>query len=294
MRLLEEALLVGDRARERALLGGRRARSRGSSPAIAPQLTGTNALCRRRALRIQRACDELLSRSALARDQHRAVACGKLLHRAQHLPHGGADADDLVRAVDLGAQFAHFARERPTLGRTPDGDHQPFRVDRLRQVVVRPRLDGGDGILDGAVRGRHDDLGLGSLRVNRLEQARAVERALHPNVGDHDIERSLRQQRERVRRGRGLVHAVAVLLEQHRHRPSDVRLILDEQHVAGGVRHGRNGTATTAIGSVASGSANVNRPPRPGTFSTSRAPPWSRTIRATIGSPRPVPCAFVV
>ena len=252
---------------------------------IAPQLTGTNFPRPAAALRVQRPGDQLLAGSALAGDEHGAVRLRELCHDAQYLLHQTAGRDDLATArVDLRAQVLDLARQRRSLGGALHGNQEPRLVERLRQVVVGACLDSVHGVVDGGERGDEDDFDVGPARLDRVEQGAAVGRAIHANVGQYDVDVGRREHRRRLLGIRGLVHDVAVLLEQDGRREADIRVIVDEEDF-----RGHAVPTSRRARSVASGIVNVTRAPRFSRLSTTMAPLWLCTICPTTTSPSPVP-----
>ncbi len=131
-----------------------------------------------------------------------------------------------------------------------------------------------DGVRDRAERRHHDHFRVGVPRLHGFQQCRAVAVAVHPDVGDHDVDVVRGDDVHRGGAAGRLEDDVAVLLQHVRRGPPHVHLIVDEEDVhkrlssaAGSGRHAdRSGATTCADGST--GSPTVKRAPRPGSFST--------------------------
>ena len=104
----------------------------------------------------------------------------------------------------------------PSLGQ-PRVDPRPedHGVERLREVVVGPRLDAADDALDLVDGGDHDHRHVtpAGCRLEPLEDRDPVELG-HDDVEEHDVDRPLGEQLERLRSVRRGAHRVAVLLEE--------------------------------------------------------------------------------
>jgi hypothetical protein len=97
------------------------------------------------------------------------------VHQPQHL--GGAADHRLVGLVlgQLRARIVQLAQQRAVLGDAPDPQGDLVDVERLGQVVVRPLLDGRDGVLNGGERGHQDHGGLGRLLTRPPEERQTVD-----------------------------------------------------------------------------------------------------------------------
>ena len=111
-----------------------------------------------RAVAMQRAGDEFLAGSRLARDEHRRVRLREPADGAKHLLHSGCLSEDLGfllpcggDRLDLAATFVEGA---------PHELHRVVHIERLRQVFEGAALECRYRALQVRVRG-HDDDGRG-------------------------------------------------------------------------------------------------------------------------------------
>jgi hypothetical protein len=151
-----------DRAREGATLVTEelgfenRFRDRGA-------VDGDERAARARTMVVDVTGKELFARAALAEDEHRGRRRSGLGRNLEHPAQGGAGADDFAarEKLDLLAERAVLLDEGLPLGGLAHALDDPDPLERLLDEVVGTvahRLHGG---LDRAVRGHHDDLGVG-------------------------------------------------------------------------------------------------------------------------------------
>ena len=115
------------------------------------------------------------ARPGLALDEDRAIGRDDFADVRFELSDGGAGA---------GERIEHVARFFLAIGliglpaalrveRAVEDDQQRRQLDRLRQELLRPFLDGADRELDAGVRGEHDD---GDRGIDRFELRQQIER----------------------------------------------------------------------------------------------------------------------
>jgi hypothetical protein len=103
------------------------------------------------------------------------------------------------------------------------------RLRGFADEVVRAELHRRHRVLDGAVRGHHQDLDLGGDRLDRLEQILA-RHARHAQVGDHHLHRVQAQDVERLLAALGHPHVHVLLREHLLQRVEDARLVVHDEH----------------------------------------------------------------
>ena len=136
---------------------------------------------------VDHAGGDLLAGAGGTADEDAGAGGGDAFDGGAEAGDGGAAAGEL--GVDAGAEaeLGVLAGEAGGLEGTADDEDQAVGLERLLDEVVGAVLDGGDGGLDGAVTGDHDDGDVGFLGVEVLEDADAVElRALQPDVEDDE------------------------------------------------------------------------------------------------------------
>ena len=184
---------------------------------------------------------------------------------------------------DVDAQVTHLD-QRPRLGRGPPQDRPQAReqlvdTERLRHVVVRPRVQGRDLLPLLAHRGEDDHRRL----APRPELTADVGAA---PVGKHEIEDHRRgwmggRRRERARGGVRGVNLESRTAQSRAERPQDLRLVVDDEDP---LLH-----AGSSAGTSTTGSASANVAPCPGFDSAQRRPPFAAAKPRAIARPRPAP-----
>ena len=206
----------------------------------AAQFTGTNGPPARGELSwIARASSSLPvpdspSRSTVACD---GAACMHDLHRP---PPGQRLADQRPPLLggELGAQRAVLLHQRPLLQRLADDAHQVRALDRLGHEIVGALLHRLDRVLDGAVGGHQDRLGLGRDALARAQQVHP-RHPRHHQVGQQHRDRLAADDVQRLAaRARGQ-HAQRFALQDLLQRIDDRGLVVHDQDrrgaLAGGV-----------------------------------------------------------
>ena len=107
---------------------------------------------------------------------------------------------------------------------------EDHRVERLREIVVGADLDATDDtlrVVDGGDHDHRDVTGTGR-RLQPLEDGDAVELG-HDDVEEHDVDRLLGEELERLRAVRCGAYRMAVLLEEASEQlPADAVVVGDE------------------------------------------------------------------
>ena len=274
--------------------------------------------------RVQGAGHQLLARARLARDQHVAARRADLADQGLDRPASAALWPTRVSRPTCACscrRSAWFSQQEPAIAHQPvDLGEQLLEDHRLHQVVVRPALEGRDGVLDRGVGGDHQDQGLGPDLEQAVEQFEAV------GAGQLDVAEGqvgLEPLGEGQGRGGVAGHAdlVALPLEELLEGRGDHLLVVDDEDAPRGLRRPRAargrgesaavliarlpsrlrprrrapGRASAARGSGRSaGSRTVNVDPRPGSVRYESVPPSSSTICRLTNRPSPVPCGLVV
>jgi len=141
------------------------------------------SLVRARAVPMQRASNELFTRTGFARDQHRHARTRQPTDRTEDFLHRRRLTEHLRNAPCL----AHVVvRAYLLFGGTPHQIDGLIDVERLRQIFECAALIGRDGTVQVRMRGHHDD---GQLRLAVADLAQQIESAAsrHAHVGDQHI-----------------------------------------------------------------------------------------------------------
>jgi hypothetical protein len=230
MRPLERAGGAHRRAREGALLVAEQraldeAFGEGGTVDGDERLVGTGTLV------VNRAGEQLLAGAGLALEEHGGARGGHgrdHLHRAAErlaVPYEQPPAPDLH---DLAAEGLVLPPQPDHLQRLPHRDLQRLGLDRLREIVDRPRLDAHDGVLDTRVAGHDDD---GDPVAFLLELREQVEpgKAGHAVVGDDEVDGTARDDPHRLldagHEHRAVPGAAEGVLQDDTHR----RLVVDAE-----------------------------------------------------------------
>jgi len=116
--------------------------------------------------------DQLLAGARLAEQEHRRHRRRGLHHGVHEAAPGQRLADDRLvpLGLELSTQRAVLAHQVALLERLAHGAHHLGALERLGHEVVRPVPHGIDRVLDGAVGGHEDGLGLGGNAAAGLEE----------------------------------------------------------------------------------------------------------------------------
>ena len=196
------------------------------------QLTFTNGPDARRGDGVQASGQQLLAGARLPREQHDRIGGRRRLHHAEHAPPRCAVPHDALRRCGRGAsQVADLAPESTGLERAVERHLEGIGVDRLEDVVARPRLQALDRRGHGAVAGEDDHRHVRRRRPHPPDELEAVG-AGHAQVREHDVDGRPPEVGERVRHGSGRARVVAPRAQDLDERVPDVRLVLHHQHPA--------------------------------------------------------------
>ena len=113
-------------------------------------------------------------------------------------------------------------------------DQQIIELDRLEQVVPRPRAHGGDGAVHRAVGGDHDDRGLRRDFDQMIKQGHTVH-LRHANVGQHHVHGLLDHEFVGFPAVFGLMNFIALLLQQIGKRFSEYLFVFCDEDLLGHV-----------------------------------------------------------
>src|SRR5215211_8028510 len=220
-----------------------------------------------------------LAGPALTQDKHRRIRLRHLAGRSQHRLHLGA------LRHQLGGELLNqprVARLRPALLRQPPDPH-PQLVERkgFGQVVRGSGLHCLHRAVSGAERRHHHDFRRHLLAARGAQDGQPVH-LRHAEVRHHHIEAARRQSHQSFSTTAGAVHLVPVALECLAHDPSELRLVVDHQHL-------RHQPPLPSLGNHAS-----NVAPDRLSSSSRKVPPWRSTIRRDNANPRPVPRSLLV
>src|SRR4029453_10931717 len=237
-----------------------------------------------RAAIVQRVRHQLLPGAALAADEHGDVGVGDAVDGLEEPAHRRAGPHDALEPVRLG----HLREQPAMIAPQQDAFHDPARddaqrvvVEGLRDVVGGAELHGLHGRLLGAVRGDHDDRQVGIEPTGTFQHVHPAH-AVHPQVGDDEVEAAGLDPRQRLLAAGRRLDLVAFLREEAAQRDQQRLLVVDDEDAS---RHGAH---------RGSGRLTANSVPRPGSLTTSIVPACASTIFLEIAMPRPVPFSLVV
>jgi hypothetical protein len=165
--------------------------------------------------------------------KHRRVRGRDLHDPPQHLADGLRAADhvlELVALAKLAREELHLARQPPVLERPLDLHQELLLGEGLLDVVEGAEPHRLHRALDGAVRGHHDDLGVGLLLLHRAEHPEPVD-APHPKIREHDVVGALRAHLGPFLSLARLVDLVARAPQHHRERGPHVSLIINDENL---------------------------------------------------------------
>ncbi len=137
--------------------------------------------------------------------------------------------------MERGAALQALLQDLVLAGQTaPLEDHvenalQPSEVDRFLDVVGGTRLDGLNGILHGRV-GRHEDqLDVGILSLDVMQELDAAH-ARHADVGEDEVDRRGGECLQGRIRALGGADGEVAFAQEELEDPPDVRIVLDDKH----------------------------------------------------------------
>ena len=147
----------------------------------------------------------------------------------------------MMRLVPLGrqlrAQRAVLLHQRALLERLAHRAHHVGALDRLGDEVVGPLLHGLDRVLDGAVGGHQDGLGLGRDAPARLEQI-DPRHARHHQIGQQHRDRLAPQDLQRLAAAAPRSARAATPSRRSWQRIDDARLVVHHQNRGQGLARG--------------------------------------------------------
>jgi hypothetical protein len=161
--------------------------------------------------------------------------------RARERAHARRAADQVVARAALAQlllELAVAAHEAAPLDRAAHGRAHAVVVERLGEIVERAGANAVDRALDARVARDHDDLDLGMLALQALEQSAPAIRA-EAEIEQHDVELGLGEPRLGSLRGLGERSAVAFALERPAQRAQQQRLVIDQEDDSGSTAFGR-------------------------------------------------------
>ena len=193
--------------------------------------------------------EQLLPGARIAIDQHARVGVGDEPGLPQQVLHLRTARDDAFAPC---SRFAVADRD-VIAGQFEGGGNflkEILAVERLREEGEYAALCRVDGIGNRAVRGENDDRHRRMLPMDRLEQLQPVD-ARHPHVGNYRSRTSDRECRQRCLAAVRRANAIASRHEPEADQPEQIRIVVDEQNVAG--VHGRYSiaSASTSAGPAA-------------------------------------------
>ncbi len=226
---------------------------------------------------MQLARDELLARSALAHDEHRARDRRHAGDGVGERAHGRTAAEERAGLARLAANRLDFGEDAPPLHRALDLAHDA--LDGL--VLVDETVGAGAHRLHAAIvaprAGVHDDGRIVPALAHRPQNGETIH-ARHLEV-EHDAVDGLDGERgERIGPGGRNVHVEACEAAEV------VRVLLGE----------RTRVVDDENAGHGAGESRVTHVPAPGAVSMRRVQPRSVVRRLTIDRPRPVPWGLVV
>jgi len=207
---------------------------------------------------------ELLAGAALAHHEHRALGGGHLADELEDLLHPGGLAHyglERVLPLEALAQVEVLQDQRPLLQAVLDLQEQLVVLERLGDEAVGAVAGGGDGALDGAVGGDHDEHRLGIEQPDLVEHLHAVQFGHHQIDQDQvvGVGRKFLQAFPSVH---GAVQDVALLAQERAQDVVHDGLVVDEQNpLLVRALFGRHELDASFAAGSAAGSLMVNRVP---------------------------------
>ncbi len=180
------------------------------------------------AVRVNRPRDQLLSRAALTRDQHRRRGVGRVRNLLVHPEHAGR-APDQTRRRQLEVWSRGRRRRRRVRERALDRRLHLGDVERLADVVVRAGAHRFDGGLQRPEAADEHHVTRWIARLERAEHVHPVLRRIQVDVGDEQIER-LPREPQRLVSPLGGPNIPVRLVEQFRHEPARLAVVVNDQN----------------------------------------------------------------
>src|SRR3569623_283966 len=235
---------------------------------------------------LERACDDLLARAALAGDQDRGVGGRDLIEQRVEPACLRALTDEvfeLKRLVCCALEQLDLFAQRAMLRRADQRELELVDLDGYRDEVVGDGADRRDRGLEAAERGAHDDRHVGPIRDDALAQREPVHRA-HVEVRDDDVVTARERAIECLVRRCRPRHFEPALRQAALEHLAQRAVVVDDQDL--GSRHL----------SPTPGKQTVNVDPLPTSLTTRMRPRCSSIIPWLTARPSPVPAptGFVV
>ncbi len=185
-----------------------------------------------RGVMMDRVGDEFLARPALAQDQHGQVAVRDAPDGLVDFPHRAALADD-------GLLGSHLLQGRRGRGGMAPGDANCLNgalderfdlvdVEGLDQVIERPQLHGGDGVLHGALAGDDGHQQIGEAALLPLQKGPAVV-PRQVNIHQGEVDGLVFHEQHRLFRAGGEMQLVSGVAEGLLDHPADAFLVVQHQ-----------------------------------------------------------------
>ena len=183
---------------------------------------------------MDRPCHQLLARAAFSDNQDRRVRVGRVRDLLVNAKHAGGPSDQpWWRHVDVRSRGR---RRRRRVGKGALDSRLHFRdVERLADVVVRACPYGLNRRLQRAEAADQDDVSGRIAGLERAQHVHAVLWRIQVDVGDQEVER-FPCETKRLVCPLGRANVAARLIEQLRHEPAGLAVIVNDQDFRHGSR----------------------------------------------------------
>ena len=160
--------------------------------------------------------EELLAGPRLTLKENRGARAGGHRHRLEDAPDLAALADDLAPMPELGhlaAEVLVLPAESGVGERLGDGELELLALERLLEVVDRPRLDRRHRVVNARIAGEHDQ---GDVIALAHEEGQELDprQPRHLEVGDDQVDPSAGHLLQGIRDARGDERRVACAPER--------------------------------------------------------------------------------
>jgi len=202
---------------------------------------------------------------------------------------------DQARVIaDAQAQLGILPFQPRRLQRPFDNEEQPVGIEGLFDEIIGAALNRRHGGLDRAMAGDHHHWHARHLLVQRLQYADAIQLgALQPHIEDDEIRAAQTVGGQRLIGRAGAAGLIPFILENGLDQHADIRLVIHDQNF--GHQAGNSfASSIIAVSGKAGKTSDTSAPTPPGAAFSTRRPPWSSMILATIASPSPVPFGLCV
>ena len=161
--------------------------------------------------------DELLPGAALALNQDRRAARGRLDDEVEHAAHRGPAADDVVEVtvplLVVLSECAILVHQMPSLERVLHHDQHFVVLERFGDVVKSAALHRRNGVLDRGVSRHHDDSQLVVQLLERVERRKTID-AGHHHIDNGSVEGDIPSQLDAFLAAGGQSHGVPSALSR--------------------------------------------------------------------------------